>query len=428
MVNAAEISGTPSQIGTSPPERIRSIDALRGLVMFVMIFVNDLGDVHGSIVPAWMKHFRGENGMTFVDLVFPGFLFIVGMSIPFALDSRRHRGESLSRTLLHILARAGALLFIGILMVNGLPDPAKMGWSGSWWLALVFLSAILAFCDVVPSPGSDVSPERARYFRLLTRGARSVGLIALVFLAFVFRNKNGVSIITLAPFNIRHLWYGILGYIGWSYLLSSVLYLVLGKNRIALLGALLLLLCLYPAHKMELFKGLWIAKHINLGGVFGSRAVIAGWGLLLGVMLASTRASAPAVRVRLTLLLIAGCGTAAWLLGGLYGIRKDNATPSWALWGTTATAALWLIIYFISDVRPVECLARPLTMAGQNVLLAYLISESIPSVLEVAGLASWYDNIGQLGLPYAIVRSALCSLIILSAVVRINRLGFRLRL
>jgi hypothetical protein len=76
--------------------RITPIDALRGWVMFSMIFVNDLAGA-GKIVPDWMVHFsdrhKGGSGMTFVDLVFPAFLFIVGMSIPFALGSRMQKGE-----------------------------------------------------------------------------------------------------------------------------------------------------------------------------------------------------------------------------------------------------------------------------------------------------------------------------------------------
>ena len=76
--------------------RVTSIDALRGFVMFTMIFVNDLAGAPRELVPDWMVHFsdrhRGGSGMTFVDLVFPGFLFIVGMSIPFALGSRLNQG------------------------------------------------------------------------------------------------------------------------------------------------------------------------------------------------------------------------------------------------------------------------------------------------------------------------------------------------
>src|SRR5436190_13409562 len=85
--------------------RIVSVDGVRGLVMFTMIFVNDIAGVPDRIVSPWMKHFHGKSGMTFVELVFPAFLFIVGMSIPFALGSRLTKGEALWRIVLHILTR-----------------------------------------------------------------------------------------------------------------------------------------------------------------------------------------------------------------------------------------------------------------------------------------------------------------------------------
>jgi len=60
------------------------------LLIFTMIYVNDIsGAKH---VPWWMKHFSDSfkgSGMTFVDLVFPAFLFIVGMSIPFGRNAVR---------------------------------------------------------------------------------------------------------------------------------------------------------------------------------------------------------------------------------------------------------------------------------------------------------------------------------------------------
>src|SRR4051812_37752061 len=69
---------------TDAAARYASVDALRGVVMFVMLYVNDVAGVRH--IPWWMKHYdeTGSNGMTFVDWVFGGFLFIVGMSIPLA--------------------------------------------------------------------------------------------------------------------------------------------------------------------------------------------------------------------------------------------------------------------------------------------------------------------------------------------------------
>ena len=67
--------------------RVASVDTLRGLVILLMIFVNDLGP--GA--PAWMHHIQppDADGMTLADVVFPAFLFIVGISIPLAIERSR---------------------------------------------------------------------------------------------------------------------------------------------------------------------------------------------------------------------------------------------------------------------------------------------------------------------------------------------------
>jgi hypothetical protein len=66
-------------------------------------------------------------------------------------------------------------------------------------------------------------------------------------------------------------------------------------------------------------------------------------------------------------------------------------------------------------------------LAGTNVLLAYLISEMLPGLLEALHLGDAY---GQLAvtLPAAVTRSAMCAVVILLASTSLNRIGFRLRL
>jgi len=412
------------QTDTVPARRITSIDALRGLVIFTMIYVNDIAGVDSRIVPAWMRHFHGPSGMTFVDLVFPAFLFVMGMSVPIALNSRLGRGEPLWKCLLHVVIRTLSLLLIGIMIVNGSPDSEKMGWSSSLWSTLMFLSAIFAF-------SSFTVPDRAQISRVITVVPRVLGLASLVFLAFVFRGKDGHRIVALSPFSINHEWYGILGLVGWAYLVTALVFLVFRTYRTALLGCVVLLFCLYPADQAGAFDGFWLKRIVGIGSMLGSQGAIAVAGMLLASILLTPDANTIRARAKFALLFIAGCSAGALLLHGLYGINKNQATPSWCLWACAITAALWLLFYFLADVRPQGLnakLAKPFAIAGSNVLLAYLLSEMHGSALDLLGLDGWYFRLAQPDLAHAMARSIGCAVVILAVTAGLNRLGFRLKL
>ncbi|HEY5915340.1 MAG TPA: DUF5009 domain-containing protein [Verrucomicrobiae bacterium] len=413
---------------TTPSTRIVSVDALRGFVMFMMIFVNDLAGA-GRVVPDWMVHFsdrhRDGSGMTFVDLVFPAFLFIVGMSVPLALGGRGAKGEPAWKTFGHIALRTTSLLFIGILMVHGTPDTAALGWSGDWWCVLMYLSAIAAFCSI--SPRTPAPESRRRGWRILSVWVRLTGLAALVWLAFAFRGANGQRIIALAPFSLDTRWYGILGLIGWAYLVACVVFLAFRGHRTAILGSMILLMCLFVADKQGAFDGFWLSKIVGIGGTLGSHGAIAVGGLLLGSVLTASDMTAIRERTRFTFWFVIGCAAAALLLNRAYGISKNNATPSWCLWACAITAALWYAFYLICDVRRAKIISRPLALAGENVLLAYLISDLLPGLLQALRLGDAYGHLAA-NLPSAIARSVLCGVLILLTSIGLNRIGFRLRL
>jgi len=81
--------------------RISSIDIMRGLTLVLMLFVNDL---NMKVAPAWLGHMQADfDGMGLADWVFPGFLFIVGMAIPFAFSNRLAKGQSVLKISIHIL-------------------------------------------------------------------------------------------------------------------------------------------------------------------------------------------------------------------------------------------------------------------------------------------------------------------------------------
>src|SRR5580692_9820290 len=98
--------------------RIASIDVFRGLTVLVMVFVDNLDFVKG--LPWWTYHMpRQGNGMTYVDMVFPAFLFVMGMSIPIAVDRRIAEGESRGKIWWRIVVRSLSLVALGLFIANG---------------------------------------------------------------------------------------------------------------------------------------------------------------------------------------------------------------------------------------------------------------------------------------------------------------------
>jgi predicted acyltransferase len=97
----------------SAPKRWASVDALRGLTVAAMLLVNNPGDWGHVYAPLLHAEW---NGITPTDLIFPLFLFIVGVSIALALLARVERGDSrlaLTRT---VLVRAARIVGLGLLL------------------------------------------------------------------------------------------------------------------------------------------------------------------------------------------------------------------------------------------------------------------------------------------------------------------------
>ncbi len=99
---------------TAPkPSRVLSIDVLRGITIAFMILVNDAGDSQHTYVQ--LEH-AAWNGWTLTDLVFPTFLFVVGMSIILSLYSRLQRGANHRDLAVHIIRRAVTIYAVAMLI------------------------------------------------------------------------------------------------------------------------------------------------------------------------------------------------------------------------------------------------------------------------------------------------------------------------
>ncbi|MGH7663770.1 MAG: acyltransferase family protein [Gemmatimonadaceae bacterium] len=112
---AAPGGGITTTVAPAPArhDRLLSLDVFRGLTIAAMLLVNNPGS-WGAIYPP-LAH-AAWHGWTPTDLIFPFFLFIVGVTTHLSLSSRRARGASDGAIIRQILKRGGVILLLGLLL------------------------------------------------------------------------------------------------------------------------------------------------------------------------------------------------------------------------------------------------------------------------------------------------------------------------
>jgi heparan-alpha-glucosaminide N-acetyltransferase len=121
---AAEAPPPPPPSAAGIKTRILSLDAFRGFVMFLMLAeAMHLMNVRRAFPGNTFWEFVAFNtthvpwqGCSLHDLIQPAFSFLAGAALPFSIASRAGRGDSWSRTLLHVIWRSAALIFLGIFL------------------------------------------------------------------------------------------------------------------------------------------------------------------------------------------------------------------------------------------------------------------------------------------------------------------------
>lgn len=380
-----------------PAARVASVDALRGLTILLMVFVNDLG--HAA--PAWMHHIQPSNadGMTLADLVFPWFLFIVGVSIPLAFERAGSLGTPRWKQVGHVLARSAALLFMGVIVMNHEEDRSPRA---LLWGTLAFACLILAWASV-PAQGRNV-----------WIGLKALGVVGLIALLAVFRRERGPAELPIwgqvEDWSwLRIGWWGILGLIGWAYLMVALLTLGLGKRREWLMGAMGLLMALHLAIShgglfTRVDKKPWlgaakpvvealqrgvgeIEKFVGLGDATGSLAAITMAGCLFGTILRrDSDVATPRARLAWTTTFALGLFAAGLVTDTFEGINKNAATPSWCFFTASLACVLWMILYILIDVAGFKAWAILIRPAGANPLVAYFLHPITVGTVTLLGL------------------------------------------
>jgi heparan-alpha-glucosaminide N-acetyltransferase len=389
-------------------DRIRSIDVFRGLTILFMIFVNDVAGVRN--IPAWLKHAEaGSPGMTFVDVVFPAFLFIVGLAVPFALERRqiRYPGKALRG---HIISRSLSLLVLGVLMLNG---PTVNSMNKAWWNVLMYTGAILFWSDLPKKEG------KCQWHTIL----KWSGFVLLVFLVLIFRRGDENS---AGWFQTG--WWGILGEIGFVYFCSALLYLFFKEKPgiFYIIPAFCVLLYIADRSGQLDFLG-WFKSVFHPGSHLGTHVLIGFSGVICGFWL-YRRKFDPSFTVLINMGLFALLlAVAAYALYGLYGIDKIAATPSWALLSTAICILIFIFIYWFMDVKKHTFIYGFFKPVAINPLLAYLLHVMMVYVFQLLGFSDLYGSALGSG-AVGVLRSLLFTALIYTICAALTKAGLRLKL
>lgn len=378
-----------------PRQRIIAIDALRGLTFFVMLFVNCLAGANG--IPYGIHHMAATvDGMSLADVVFPAFLFVVGTSIPLSLNHRLAVQDGTRQTLWQIVTRAFGLIVIGVFMVNTEEgyNEAAMGISIQLWALLFYAAALLVW-------GTRSN-----------RPMRWLGAAVIVALALVYRaGPDGHEWMQTS-------WWGILGCIGWAYLVASIVYLA-GRGR-------LVVLALATAACVAWFM---VSGAVDGNGVIAMHAthtsIVLCGAMCVLLLFDGARGAAGSRRLLAGAVLAAVLAAAAWLLHHIYPISKIGATPPWALYCAALCSALFVLLYWLIEMRRITRWTALVQPAAANPLVTYLLPMILVTLMGYLHLRWWPALMhGSVAIAFALLFSAVA----VAVVAVLNTYNFKLKL
>jgi len=327
-----------SGAGTAPvSSRLMSLDLFRGLTIALMILVNDPGDGPSAYWP--LKH-SAWNGWTPTDLVFPSFVFIVGVAMAFSFTSRLQRGESRGKLFAHVLWR-GLVLFALGLFINGFP--------------------------------TRFDPAHLRVYGVLQRIAICYVVTSVLELWTEWRTQLAIGLACLAGYWLlmRHVavpGYGIPG--------QDIPLLDPDRNLVAWLDRKLLMGHLYEGVR-------------DPEGLLSTIPAVGGCilGLLTGKWLRSVRSTATkawGMAIAGLVLIVLGRTWHIW-----FPINKKLWTSSFVLFTAGIALVCLAVCYWLGDIKQFRRgWTTPILVFGKNAIAAYVFSEVLASTLYAIRVGS----------------------------------------
>ncbi len=310
----------------SKPERLMSLDLFRGLTVAAMILVNDPGDGPSAYAP--LKH-SNWNGWTPTDLVFPFFLFIVGVAMAFSFRSRLDRGDARARLLQHVLWRGLILFALGVFL-NGFPNHYHFA--------------------------------TLRIYGVLQRIAICYVITALLELWTGWRAQIAIALACLAGYWILMRYVPVPGF---GVPTHDIPLLDPDQNLVAWLDRKLLMGHLYEGTR-------------DPEGVLSNIPAVAT--CLLGLLAGKWLKTAHSARIKTAAMVAAGvCAIGMGRTMHLWlPINKKLWTSSYALFTAGLALSFLSALYWVSDVKRHRGLwTHPILAFGTNAIAAYFLSEAL---------------------------------------------------
>lgn len=381
--------------------RIASLDIFRAVTMLLMIWVNDYAGVPG--VAKWMLHAGAtEDYLGFSDIIFPLFLFIVGLSIPLAIHSRFRRRDTQWNITKHILIRGFSLLLIGVYMVNYESAPQDLYLLGEQgWCFVMAFGVTLIWMDWRRSP----LPKKFH------QPLEILGSLILVVLAIIYAQSGS--------WMATH-WWGILGLIGWAYLANALIFVMSNGNIWWVIVSVFGFFALSVFGALEVLPPLPV--HLDFISTLygGTTPAFTAVGVLAMLIFQNAK-------YRLTLLVGIGIGllTLGILTRPFWGISKIQATPSW-LWICLGIGfQAFVLFHYIVDIKNMHKWANIIKPAGTATLTCYLLPYFIYPFKSITNFYPLSD------LSNGIVGLAISMLFAIGVVIFtgwLERKGFKLKL
>lgn len=369
VVTQDVLSGEPKLSAHAVVLRVTTIDILRALTMVLMIFVNDLFTL--TNIPAWLGHVdAGVDGLGLSDVVFPAFLFIVGLSIPFAMDNRRMKGDTDWQLIKHVIWRTAALLVMGVFLVNGETINAQ-----ATGLARYLWGPVCCLCFILIWNTYPASMHRA-----LVYGLRGIAALTLIALAVVYRGGPEDAIRHFSP-----QWWGILGLIGWAYLVCGLFAIFARNNFHAILAGWLFFSALSMIRHADLVPGFLAFIPEAIRG--GTLVALTMGGVLTSIVFRYYRSRND--NKELTGVLLGAAGVLVLLsvvTRPYWGISKLAATPAWLFLCSAFTILAFLALYWVADVKGKAHWFAIIKPAGVATLLCYLVPHFAYLGLRLSGV------------------------------------------